>query len=715
MRHLSIRSKILLVMLVTGLLCLGAGGLIGYQAGDQALTQAVEQRLTAQREMKRQRVETYIETRLRVTSALGGARETIEATQGFIAAISEMKAAEAAVSPAAKQSDASDLETWYRKDLLPRLDRITGGQQPLEGLFPSDPVSRRLQADYIARNPNPVGEKSKLGAAPGNSPYDTAHARFHPMMQRMADAVGFYDINLIDAQTGEVVYTVAKETDFASNLYHGPYEQSGLAHLVQKALDPRNGGGAVIEDYAAYEPSAFLPQLFVGIPIVVDGQTIGVFTGQIDVATLNGLINDENQWRRTGQGETGEVLLIGEDRLLRSQSRFMIESPDKFLEQAEANGLPAATAGQIRNLGTTILSMPVRTEAIEAAFHNKTGVAYDTDYRGMPAVAAYGPLEVAGLRWAIDAKQDIAEAFGPAARLRRSLLTAAAAAAIGLTFAAVACAAAFTRPLRRVLAGMKSVDARGGLARVPVEGDDEFGELARGYNTMADTIDDRTRSLAAADQEKADLLRLIYPEAVAEKLRKGAEITAETVSNVTVAMVWIDGLDSIASALSVVEIRDRLNALLSALSTAAAAHGVEPVRSLGESYICVCGLSSPRLDHAARTLAWARAGSVAVEQLAKDWGAPISLRFGIASGEIDVLLLTHGHSAFDIWGRTLSVARYLAVGTKPGSVKIDDTTYRLLSDVEGFEPCPAIETPSWGAVASWVRPAVERDLAEAAQ
>ena len=175
------------------------------------------------------------------------------------------------------------------------------------------------------------------------------------------------------------------------------------------------------------------------------------------------------------------------------------------------------------------------------------------------------------------------------------LLTAAAGAAIGLTFAAVACAAAFTRPLRRVLAGMKSVNAQGGLARVPVEGDDEFGELARGYNAMADTIDDRNRSLAAADQEKAELLRLIYPEAVAEKLRKGAEITAETVSNVTVAVVWIDGLDSIASALSVVEIRDRLNALLSALSTAAAAHGVEPVRSLGESYICVCGLSSPGL------------------------------------------------------------------------------------------------------------------------
>ena len=40
--------------------------------------------------------------------------------------------------------------------------------------------------------------------------------------------------------------------------------------------------------------------------------------------------------------------LVGEDRLLRSRSRFLIENPDKFVTQAEANGLPAATANQIR-------------------------------------------------------------------------------------------------------------------------------------------------------------------------------------------------------------------------------------------------------------------------------------------------------------------------------------------------------------------------------
>ena len=98
-----------------------------------------------------------------------------------------------------------------------------------------------------------------------------------------------------------------------------------------------------------------------------------MFVAQIDIRALNNLLTDNNGWRSTGQGETGEVLLTGEDRLMRSQSRFMIESPDKFLAQAQANGLPASTANQIRTLGTTILYMPNRSEAVEQSFRNKTG------------------------------------------------------------------------------------------------------------------------------------------------------------------------------------------------------------------------------------------------------------------------------------------------------------------------------------------------------
>jgi hypothetical protein len=80
--------------------------------------------------------------------------------------------------PSAMQADTAVLENWYNKDLIPRLDKIAGSHTPVEGLMPADPVARRLQADYIARNPNPVGEKSNLLTAPGGSQYDTVHARY---------------------------------------------------------------------------------------------------------------------------------------------------------------------------------------------------------------------------------------------------------------------------------------------------------------------------------------------------------------------------------------------------------------------------------------------------------------------------------------------------------------------------------------------------------
>jgi hypothetical protein len=127
------------------------------------------------------------------------------------------------------------------------------------------------------------------------------------------------------------------------------------------------------------------------------------------------------------------------------------------LDEAAGGGYSGeAIADQIRTLGTTILYMPNRSEAVEQSFRNRTGLAQYLDYRGVEVISAYGPVEVAGLRWAISSKQDLAEALAPAFRLKRDLLAAAAATAIALTFLALACAGLFMRPLRRVVLGMKA-------------------------------------------------------------------------------------------------------------------------------------------------------------------------------------------------------------------------------------------------------------------
>ena len=72
MWQLSIRSKIILILLLTGLACLTARAIIGYRAGETALTRSVEDQLTAQREIRRRRIESYVNNELRFTAAIGG-------------------------------------------------------------------------------------------------------------------------------------------------------------------------------------------------------------------------------------------------------------------------------------------------------------------------------------------------------------------------------------------------------------------------------------------------------------------------------------------------------------------------------------------------------------------------------------------------------------------------------------------------------------------
>lgn len=68
--------------------------------------------------------------------------------------------------------------------------------------------------------------------------------------------------------------------------------------------------------------------------------------------------------------------------------------------------------------------MPNGSEGVEQAFCNKTGLARYRDYRGVEVISSFGPVEVAGLRWASVSKQDVSEAFAPEIRLKRDLLMA---------------------------------------------------------------------------------------------------------------------------------------------------------------------------------------------------------------------------------------------------------------------------------------------------
>src|SRR4249920_2057013 len=98
------------------------------------------------------------------------------------------------------------------------------------------PEARKvLTRQYITENPYPASERYKLDAVDENSYYARDHRAFHDWATRFREHFGYYDVFLI-SPSGDILYTVAKEIDFATNLKTGPYRKSPLAEVFRRAV-----------------------------------------------------------------------------------------------------------------------------------------------------------------------------------------------------------------------------------------------------------------------------------------------------------------------------------------------------------------------------------------------------------------------------------------------------------------------------------------------
>jgi methyl-accepting chemotaxis protein len=250
-----------------------------------------------------------------------------------------------------------------------------------------DDPTGTLQRLYIDENPYPEGIKDNLETAGDDSSYSRVHHRFHYWLRSFLVHRGVYDLFLFDPD-GNLVYTSFKETDFATNLNTGPFRDSDLGRAFRVALENPYPSFVSFFDFAPYEPSHGAPASFFSSPVLDDaGELLGVIAFQIPAARI-----DEIMQVQAGMGESGETYAVGEDLLMRSSSRFSEQS--------------------------TTLKTTVDTPTVRRALAGETGIEITDDYRGIPVVSAYGPLEFEGVHWAVMAEIDEAEVCAPLDRLR---------------------------------------------------------------------------------------------------------------------------------------------------------------------------------------------------------------------------------------------------------------------------------------------------------
>ncbi len=350
-----------------------------------------------------------------------------------------------------------------------------------------------LQYAYISNNQYPLGEKDNLDSAQDNAEYSRVHKRYHSTFRRFLKEFGYYDIFLVDHQTGHVVYSVYKELDYATSLKTGPYANSGLAKAFNRANQLTGPNQFVPEDFEPYLPSYNAPASFIAAPIFVDSKKVGILIFQMPIDRINTIMTHGEGWPTVGLGSSGETYLVGPDKKMRSASRFMLEAPNEYLALMQEIG-EDNIAKELEAKGTSIGIQTVETEGVIDALKGNTHQKLINDYRGLAVFSAYRPLDIKGLNWVIMSEIDEAEALSPARSLQNSifisgiaiiLIAIAASAMCGWTMATY-----ISRPIKSTVEALQNIsEGEGDLTlRLNDKRSDELGDLGHYFNLFAENI-----------------------------------------------------------------------------------------------------------------------------------------------------------------------------------------------------------------------------------
>jgi methyl-accepting chemotaxis protein len=511
--HLTIRLKILIVLAASTVLSVGLTSLIGYFMAKQSLEQESFKKLTAVREIKASQVEDYFLQIKDQVVTFSEDRMIVDAMKAFKAAFHSIESG-LNLSQIPHTDFDRDLKLYYQEEFLRRLNSNLSREASISTYWPSDPRTRLMQYLYIVANPFETGSKHLLDDAKLAGRYGSFHRLYHPIIRNFLERFGYYDIFLVDHETGHIVYTVFKEVDFGTSLLSGPYRDTNFGRAFQAGRESEAKDFVHLEDFEAYPPSYNAEASFIASPIFDGTEKIGVLLFQMPVDRINDIMTSKQEWDRMGLGKTGVTYIVGDDFRARSQSRFLIEDKPGYLDALRRAGVSHKTVERVAKLDSSIGVQEVRTEGSIAALGGKTGTGIFHNYRNISVLSAFRPLDILGVNWAIMSEIDESEAFEGVTTLRNGMLVGLVLLIPGAVLIAVIFSRSLILPLKALSA--RATDLAKGSLEVDIDtrGHDEIAELARSFDTMRQSIQELINRQAAAIDALATPLIPVHDEVV---------------------------------------------------------------------------------------------------------------------------------------------------------------------------------------------------------
>lgn len=383
------------------------------------------------------------------------------------------------------------LEQYYSKQFAKEYSRRNSHSiSAVKLLTPLDTVGSYLQYLYIHKNKYPLGEKNSLSSANDSSQYSQLHGLYHSHINNFLGKFGYYDIFLVDPDSGRIVYSVFKEIDYATSLKDGIFAKSGLGIAFNRA-NKSDKRAAFLEDFNPYTPSYEDPAAFIATPIFEQGKKVGILVFQMPIDKINNIMTYNQQWESVGMGKSGESYLIGPDYKARSISRFLVEDKESYISSMAAAGVERDVLDLIKLKNTNIGLQSIQSVGAKTAISGKTGEEIQLDYRNISVLSAFSPLDIKGVEWAILSEIDEAEAFLPAENLQTKIIVTVLIGSVIVVIIAAIIAFLLSNRIAAPLTQMANTLklGKGNLnCELDESGNDEIADIAHCFNSFVNSV-----------------------------------------------------------------------------------------------------------------------------------------------------------------------------------------------------------------------------------
>jgi len=488
---MTIKSK-LTSLISIGLLILGITlSVQSYLTAKNALIEARLAQLDSTMESKKGHITDYFLTLSELLKSMSKSYMVKESTLEFRSAFNNLSKDLNKLDRKKVKSELIELyNNRYLNSVNYNLPNISK-RLPTESYLPSNINALIAQYIFIKQNPAKVGEKNKNAYIEGyDSKYMSLHKKYHKSFNSVLNSFSLYDIFITD-KDGNLVYTVFKEKDYATNLNDDVYNSTGIAKVYKEAIKMKEGEIA-FDDFKPYEPSYNSAASFIATPVVIDGKVEGTLIFQMPIGVINKIMSFNGKYKEAGLGDSGEIYLVGKDYMMRNDSRFTKDIDDTV----------------VKNTGTTIGMFKVKSDSTVEAINGKSNSKITDNYREISVLSSYSPVKVFNTTWAIIAEINESEGLASVEEFGKNIfIVSVILIFIMLLISVFLVNSIVINPLKKLIDTTKELSSGDGdlTKRLDVLGKDEIAQASTYTNRFIEKVQSTINSVKETSNENASI------------------------------------------------------------------------------------------------------------------------------------------------------------------------------------------------------------------